>query len=97
MANIANTPTKSMHRSPSNRGMNRRPLSDADRAELVQRHDMLDREEASQKFPNTKRFVCCGCRYSTNDANDAKVHREWIRRKFEEDGASTKQGPEAAA
>lgn len=85
------------HRSPSNRGHSTRRLSDTERAELVQRHDMIDREEASKMFPGTKRFVCVSCRFATNEADAAKTHREWVRKKFEDDKVQQANSNQGAA
>lgn len=81
------------HRSPSNRGQSLRSLSPSERADLVQKHDVIDREEAHAKFPGTKRFICVGCKFADNDPTKAKNHREWVRAKFEEDAKNNSQGP----
>lgn len=63
----------------------RSPLTASQRNDLIAKHVIVDREEMAKKLDDTKRFICYGCKFATDDEARAKSHRDWVKDRFEED------------
>lgn len=73
---------------------NRFPLTASQREDMIKKHVMIDREKMSKELPDTKRFVCFGCKFATDDQVKSDAHQDWVRSRFEEDAKRNAENSE---
>lgn len=63
----------------------RSPLNKSQREDLIAKHVIVDRKDMAAKLTDTKRFICYGCKFATDDETRAANHQAWVRERFEND------------